>query len=660
MQKFVFQKARKYITTTLIMAMLISPVGVYSVITEPPMPTAPLPGEHWNDGYAPNDGVIEVHTPVISPVSIRDANGGAIPNNGKGYTQLVTENGSAWYQLRLDNDYILHWDAWVHREIMGYGDSGEDPSKYDKYTQDKWMKFPFEVFYDGVFYELRADRYTDWIRIKRPANWEEVAGNHWINTPIYIPSYAREMGEAGNTGSIFYKVEAINVDGEYGGWHGEEQELNANTTYTFELADDGASYVATYEIPIQLSGYIYDFTVTGTNNGAVYAGENDVTTNEYSFVMSKTEKKAGTTNRIGEPAIRYLLDGALAPTPWSTKNTITLTDAKSAQFTKQGAVWKGQTFSFCIKTIANLWDQDNGDRLEIKPTFTFYDANGNKRDMSQIKVYYHNPYGSGKYIEYGSSRDTASSNISTTYIGQKMNEGAYYTKNMSDGDNGGPARRYHFGNWSGFTASKYGISEEVLLNRKVNSYCLSHITLNPELRLYSGEWEQLHWNIEGSGKEYEGVVKYDDISLTGLNEADITRFRESIQTWYGSYYAPSDLFVVDLTKHPGFNIDDYLEHAHGGLGVPDDDEIFEKGGYLIVNFDIVSYNDGHVHLRYLGGSSGAGSDGNMWDEESFPNTPDPDDPNSPPIPEYDDGDVIVIDLSKAVKDRYRAGIYDIN
>ena len=97
----------------------------------------------------------------------------------------------------------MHWDSMKHREILGYDESGENPSKYDKYTQNKWMKFPFEVLYDGVYYELQADNYTNWIKIKKPADWHDTVDNHWIDTPIYIPSYAREMGEVGNEGSIF-------------------------------------------------------------------------------------------------------------------------------------------------------------------------------------------------------------------------------------------------------------------------------------------------------------------------------------------------------------------------------------------------------------------------------------------------------------------------
>lgn len=622
-----------------------------------------LGDEHVIDGYEIYEPLF-VHTPVISPVTIRDENGNEIPGGGRGSTQHVSENPNVWYQLRLDEDYIMHWDSLTHREILGYGDSGENPSKYDKYTQDKWMKFPFEVLYDGVFYELNGDNYTDWIRIRRPPNWQDVTDNHWVNTPIYIPVYAREMGEVGNTGSIYYKVEAINVDGDLAE-HYAEQEETGNLWCNLVVADDGAKYVATYEIPVQLSGWIYDFTVTGTNNGSVYAGENEMGSNQLPFCLSKTEKKSGVLNRKGGRAIRYLLDGNLTNN-WPKKNTIVLTDAKSAQFKKQGAVWKGQTFSFSVKTIANLWD-DNGnmDRIEIIPTFTYVDNNGNKVDHSHLKVFYHNPDGSGKYIEYGTSRDTISSNWAYSKIGSKMQEGAYYTFDMADTLNGGSAKKYHFGNWAGFSANMYNqshgtaLTAENILNRTTKSYCLSHIILNPSLRLLSGEWEQLHWNIKGNGLSYEGVKRYCDLDGDGHEDSnwgssDTTRFKKAIQTWYGEYYVPTDIYIVDLNKHPGFNMDDYLRTANGGLGIREDDPIFEKSGYLILNFDIRTINDSKPHLKYLGGASG----GNMWDTEGFDNNREPDDPT--PIPDFEDGDVIVIDLNKSVKDKYSPGIFNIN
>ncbi len=619
---------------------------------------------HIIDGYESYEPIF-VHTPVISPVVITDKDGNDIPDGGKDSTELIDENPDAWYQLRLDTDYIMHWDSLKHREILGYGDSGESPSKYDKYTENKWMKFPFEVLYDGVYYELQADNYTEWIKIKKPADWRDTTDNHWIDTPIYIPSYAREMGEVGNEGSIFYKVEAINVDGDLAEHYAEEEE-NGNIWFDLVLADDGAKYVATYEIPVQLSGWIYDFTITGTNNGSLYAGESVLGSNELSFVMSNNEKKVGTKNRFGEDSIRYLLDGSITNL-WSELNTITLTDGKSKQYAKQGALWKGQTFSFELKTIANLWN--SSDKVDIIPTFTYVDNSGNKVDSDHIKVFYNNPDGSGSYIEYGTTRDTISSNWSSASIGTEMQEGAYYTSDMTDTESGGSARKYHFGDWSGFTAeeynSKYGLTgsgaltAEKVLRRSSTSYCLSHIVLGQKLRLFSGEWEQLSWNTQETATEFEDVMRYSDLDGDGLIDTewlneDTERFRYSMQTWYGQYSVPSELFIVDLNKHPGFDMETYMSTANGGLGIQEDDPVFEKSGYLIINFNIRTYKSGKAHLTYSGGTAG----GNMWETEGFNTSPLSGDPT--PITSFEEGDVVVIDLDKSVQDKYSPGIFGVN
>ncbi len=641
---------------------LLSLTLVISLITVMQEKVYSIDPSHIIDGYEKYEPLF-VHTPVISPVTIKDDEGNTIPDNGKGHTELISEDEDAWYQLRLDTDYIMHWDSMTHREILGYGDSG-DPSKYDKYTQDKWMKFPFEVLYNGTFYELESDGYTDWIQIKRPSSWTDTENNHWLDTPIYIPSYASELTE---DKYIYYKVEAINVDGDLAEHYREEQE-KGNTSFDLVIADDGAKYVATYKIPVQLSGWLYDFTITGTTNADIYTGDTEGSST-IAFSNTKTEKKSGIYNRIGGTALRYLVDGTLNNS-WNELYTVPLTNGKSEVLGGEGAVWKGQTVSFSLKTMSNMWD-DNGnkDRIEIIPTFTYVDNSGNVLDSSEIKVLYDNPDGSGTYIEYGSTKDTISSNWTKTCIGSDMQDGAYYTEAMTDTENGGSADKYHFGDWATFTAEEYNKEHSLtgddeytadnILNSYHSSYCLSHIILNPSLRLLSGEWEELSWNIEDTGKEYDEVLRYcdldgDDLEDSGWSEDYSERFRKSIQTWYGEYHIPENLYVVNLNDYPDFEIESYMTTASEGLGITAEDEAFLEGGYLIVNFDIYAYMDGDAHLKYIASSD----DGNMWNIEGYSNTPSTSD--TTPITSYEDGDVLVIDLDKSVTNKYTSGIYNIN
>ena len=668
----------------------------------------PLEDQHLLSPYEPNEPLF-VHSPVIAPTTIDiDKDGDGLgdgdmsTNGGHGTTQLVTEKACD-YEFILDNDYVIHWEDFYHRSIPGYGDSGENPSKYDKYTKDKWMKFPFEVYYDGVFYELTKsdssgseNEYTEWIRVKRPDNymegddwWNYVDGNHWVNTPIYIPSYAREITDT--TKTIYFRVEANNVYDEHGNDHGEtdpdspidfgEVQENANVDVQFVDAPNGAKYVATFKVDCQLSGIIYDFSVVGTDNASVYSGDSYIGKHEISFASLKSEKKAGTKNRIGDTAVRYMLDGTVTNS-WNSNNTIVLTDAKSKQFKKMGAVWKGQTFSYSFKTIANLWDTGaNDDYITISPTLYYVSNTGKQLTKdSEVKIYYKDPV-AGDYIEFGSARDKA--NIKKSLIGSPQLKDSYYDKNMTN--------HAHYGNWVKFTdAKRFNIGEEKYLNTKTQDHCLSAIKLTPPLNLYSGEYEQLRWNIRNSGKQWEGVKKYWDMDEDGHKDIDweqdvkmrwnmstqmrsvkdYERFRMSIQTWYGQYNIPEEIYVVDLAKYkathggqafPG--IREYMKKANGGLGIRSGDDIFEKGGYLIINFDIYTHKDNKTHLVYKGGwyNGSHSAEGDMWKKENFEINPLPGDPLADvPGFRYHEGDVIVIDLSRSTKDKFAPGIQNIN
>ncbi len=200
-----------------------------------------------------------------------------------------------------------------------------------------------------------------------------------------------------------------------------------------------------------------------------------------------------------------------------------------------------------------------------------------------------------------------------------------------------------------------------------DNYCLTEIFIKQKLRLLCGEADQLSMNIKGNGKDGTSIIAYPDIgkwnaeyttSMSGDYEykenshgEDLeTRFRRSMQAWYGMYYIPSELTVVDLTKHPEFrDFDDdnspfYLKYkSQGYLGYNDiadilgesrissgseaygtysrltdfmeyyqikrysssttltsEEEPFEKRGYLVINFDIVAYKDGAPYFQQSG------------------------------------------------------------
>lgn len=191
-------------------------------------------GSNWNRQDVPvGDGYdIKVHTPVISPIMVTNNYGtpAYYPDE-----QLLDVDESALYQLKLDGTYMLKWnlDQWVSSKypgelLPGYRENDTYCSKYDKYVERKMVKFPFDVYYDGVYYEKNT-----WIEANMPSDidrkWSSglsleerndfVSNNHWQMMPFYIPTYARE-----GSGQIEVRVYARNVEGRYEGSHGTKEE----------------------------------------------------------------------------------------------------------------------------------------------------------------------------------------------------------------------------------------------------------------------------------------------------------------------------------------------------------------------------------------------------------------------------------------------------
>ena len=88
-----------------------------------------------------------------------------------------------------------------------------------------------------------------------------------------------------------------------------------------------------------------------------------------------------------------------------------------------------------------------------------------------------------------------------------------------------------------------------------------------------------------------------------------------MQTWYGIYYVPSHLHVteqdVDVWQYAAH--EDYRNKIDAEYGTKDKtpgtldgtEDIFLKDGYLVLNFDIYTINDGKAHLKYYGNNDGA-------------------------------------------------------
>lgn len=607
---------------------------------------------------------IRVHTPVISPIKIVNPDKTVAVEQ----TQLIagySYNPYVENQLLLDSSYFISWENqnWISAL---YGDAEGYDDVLDKYTKAKWIRFPFDVVYNNTLYEINADTgYTEWIEVLRPADYETPynegvdvnsyqSANHWQMTPFYIPSFAQEGGEPGNSIYIECKVEAWNVLGRDLGNHTSAVQLDGNMNSRTE------NYVASARKDIQLSGWIYDFSVVGSNNNTMYTGEGFLDSDiflsfkEVPFAATKEEKKTGTLNRLGLPNIRYLTDGSLTDA-WNPLNTIPLRNGQSGSFSKMGNVWLGQYFAFTIKTISNL--SGPNDALHITPTFTYVTSDGEvlsseNGDFQIVILENHKrPY------TYDPDNWSLERGMEFCLNNAALKESFYDTKDTNI---------YQFGNWLANSVANensystgYGdtVSEQVFWNRKTVTRDISHIYIPASLRYVSGEYEQLAMN---ESRQYvrggtSNLLTYDGIYGYGADQK--WKFITSMQQWQSAYSIPENIKIIDTRDRGGKDFD-ILEYINEKGGLRNGDEIFEElDGFLVINFDIVAFKDGEPYLEYSGGYDGAT---NMWEREGFTEGTIPGDPDDGPEIPLKDGDVAIVELGRRMHHYYEAAIQNIN
>lgn len=677
-------------------------------------------------GYEDNEPII-VHTPVISPVKI------ITDGTDSEDTQLIDKDGNSgdeWdsldekYWLKLDGTYTFEFQPyqWLQdmfhysddemiqafgegvTDLKGYSE-GVATTKFDKYVKWKRVKFPFDVCINGVYYEVGTEgSYTDETTGETYSYYDDETGQYytkWIYLPIsssttvdfYIPTWVDEstttFRNAEGYYQIKYEVAAYNVIDQFDINNEDKKEENENAwgsdnEVEGSYSEDDSKYVATYTIAANVSGWIYDFQIVGSTNASIYdketkeENEGQYYSQKYSFALNKEEKKSGTYNRLGTAEVRYTLDG-VTTTSWDVRNTIALSKGRSQDYSDMGGLWKGQYFTFSVKTIANL--SDANDYIVISPDFRYVDTNGNvyRNDDSDedndVQFYYSLSTGE-KFYQFGTT--DGDSLQFETYLGDEMFDGAFYDGRAES----------HGNNDLLYSAMSYYATQEnptyYYLNKVISNYNMETITLKDTLRLLTGNLEQLDGNL---GKDPENLLSLGELQEYNGSAADTSnitnlddQFHKSMQTWFGEYYIPSDFYVVtkekledaivpnngslDLDGDGDVDLDDYAvahytdeTHSKVETGITTDAWIFENEGYVVINFDIDSYNASREHLTYEGGNS----QGGMWYTESGGNIPDIETGGNPDLTiDGEAGDVAIIELEHSVQDKYSARILFID
>ncbi len=620
-----------------------------------------------------NEPVV-VFSPVISPIHI----------DATDSTQLVDTIGEKYgiSQMRLDGTYNLQFDWKSYFDYKGYG----NPAGFTNYVDQKYLSFPFSVYINNKYYEPDntesgfGSGYTDWISV----------GAQTTSVKIYIPTWAEE-GIYGanlyalnrddyyrvNNRPIEVRVEANNVP--------QELIMSGEASHNTNARSD-ANYVATFELATQISGWIYEFEINSVydyKNFAPSNWEDKYDVGIYSFTANtkdtnykEAEKRVGTFNRLGSKIgaqsfgdaerknVRYTQDGYMTDN-WMLNNTLSLARGKSYASKNGGYLVKGNTIAFTVKTIANL--NTESDSLNIKPKYRYYDTKGN--EVADIDVYYYN--NDGSLIKMGSEMDQQKvTNISLgdfpDYI---FYEDAYYD--------------YYYDTLK--TTAFYDLHDEnntqQVLNQTAPCYSVGNIDINSNLRLITGNEEELVDNLTWLNNSLEALYNKDGelvmaaplrYSLVGGqskkfnltksqygyvtgdvydNSYDSMNFKNSMQTWYGQYKIPSDILIS-----PKGAVEDYLKN--GADFIDGTEDFWLKDGYVVLNFDIKSKQDGdNNHLQYY-----SSTDASMWGNEKGKDSDNPDPSVNPDtnIPEQP-GDIGIIPLKyNSVKQHYDIGILYLN
>ena len=664
-------------------------------------------------GYERYEGVV-VFSPVIAPVSIAGESQTQLADTSSGSAyNLINQVGGA--QFILDHTYTISFDGdnWndyaSSLALQGY----DGVSGYQKYIRDKLVSFPFSVeiisYTDSSgthnvnkYYEPTSDAttgygtgYTEWINLSSTATsikiyiptWAEEGAytrysgmssvydnnDKQVNYNTYSASYNKSV-PAYEKG-IRFRVEANNIPTELvGGQWVENENVKADK-----------NYVATFCYPCQISGIIYEFEIDSIYDSANWASsdwEDEFGLSIYNFVTEAirgknaglsifdAEKRVGTFNRLGTNIVRYSGDGDTTNN-WETYNTLGLMTGKRAQSTttntKAGYLVAGQRIAFTVKTIANLDDSNDG--ISIKPSFTYYDTNGNKYTSDQIEIWYKND--AGDLVLMGSTADSNNTQWSAlySYPYNVYYDNSYYDY-MKDIDS-------RFNTYSQ-TAHYDSCSVNELKNSTYNSYSLGSIYLSPSLRLITANEEEMARNLVNlndmssahrySSTASNAVSGYDtgnanNTTTWKITNSEMEDFGKSMQTWYGIYDIPNTILVhikdgTD-TSGNGTEMDEYLE-THRSIDETSD--YWTEDGSLALYFDITSVTDGDSHLSYYGSSP---SSSNMWQTEkgktnSDPSDDDPDD-TMPDGDIPDDGFIGIIERKfDSVSDHYKEGILYMN
>ena len=645
----------------------------------------PVSYEYFSDvaGYSmdQNEPVV-IHVPVVANVELKTGGSTPEPITEEMPTQMVRPadpddlwdadlraQGIKTYNLLLDGTYTIGFEPyeWLSEEVSemtnpektndkvktdtspggktGHKLSEYEESDFEEFIKKREVRFPFDVKLLSSDQKIYTASGTDPSGIEWTP-WIEIYDN---SVQFYVPTTVEEsakkfgMNNRDKYYNIEFRITATNANED----EEDDEEDIANT----ELGN----HVATFSVPVNVSGYLYDFTVVGVNDRDMFYGyDKQNKTNAAPFAVNKDEFPAGKKDRTGADGRRSALDGLYRSL--DDNDILPLKEGSSKVYPSMGALWKGSTFYFMVKTMGRAFTGDN-DEVVIRPTLRYYDRDGNLVD--NVKFYYTVSTQAGKeekYVEFGSEKDKDI--VFTTRLADSAFRGAWYQGDAFLTEDKDIPEGYTLPDTVKFTVPE--TDQTRFLNAENNtSYGLSEIVLKKSQRLFTGSADELTQN---TGKtrvdaEYTGTDKETTAPVN-------TPFKESVQTWYGQYTIPQRFFVAVPEGATEEERNKFIENKAKSGELSENADFWLKDGYLVVNFgNIKAYQGGEepdeassYKLTYGGGTL------DMWKQQGYPEQAmvreqvDPDAVYAEKTIDLQEGDVAIYDLRYSLSDKYEGRI----
>lgn len=489
------------------------------------------------------DNVV-IHTPVVCIPSIT-------ADNDK-YVQLISPTQGCT-QLVLDPDPTLS-DFTVsisntghHSGILGYYTRDFSKSLRDSsisyIATDNGMllnqvKLSFDTYIDvGIANEESDDKFI------KAGTWITIGGS---SPRLYLPMTVDE-----GVYTVQFRTIAVN---------GMPFLTNTETYANTNLSN----YVAVNTLKVEVSGRIYGLSVYDLSDYPMweeafrvpksldfkkdYADYPDGTAYDtYASGRSYTYS-LGTNDQYGNDTGR------------SNKYTFPLVNGSHPYYKNQGILKTGYMIRFSLDTIGDMYS--DACKVMIKPNFYYVDKDGKNRVA--VDLYYTENINNKtrNLVKVGSSLD-------------QTNLKSYRTGDLYLGIP--QAELKQTAAIRGSTYSKFTAKSEAMFN-------FSDIRLNYAFRTYVNN-DYLN--------KVKAYASYADVQASGITDNDILK---RMQRWYGQYYIPNEVHVVEK----GFDVMGYADK----YGVDYTESFWKKDGYIIVNFTIETLGEDKTRrLSYINASN---------------------------------------------------------